>query len=54
MGFFVPSTMDFLGVTLNAWHYTDGDWPAILFVFYFFSGFTAFQLYKLIDERWPK
>ena len=53
-GFLVAVTMEGFGITMDAWHYTGGDWPAVLFIFYFFGGFTGFQIYKIIDERLRK
>jgi len=45
---------DTLAIFTNIWHYTSGDWPALLWVLMFLAGLTAFQLFKFIDERWGK
>lgn len=45
---------DTVGVLSNSWHYTDGDWPAIIWPLMFIVGVAAFQLFKFIDERWVK
>jgi uncharacterized protein involved in response to NO len=45
---------DVLAIFTNLWHYSDGDWPAILLSLMFMVGVSGFQLFKFIDERWFK
>jgi len=33
------------------WNYTEGNWPAILWVLYFFGGLAGFQLVKFVTEK---
>lgn len=43
--------MEILGVGMNLWNYTGGNWPVILWVAYFFSGLMWFQIIRLIQEK---
>lgn len=45
---------DVVAIFTNLWHYSDGDWPAILWLLMFMVGPSGFQLFKFIDERWFK
>lgn len=35
----------------NLWNYTEGNWPAVLWVVYFFGGLAGYQVAKLVAER---
>mgnify|MGYP001571374395 CR=1 FL=1 len=43
--------IEILVVGMKLWNYTDGNWPVILWVAYFFSGLMAFQVVKFITEK---
>jgi uncharacterized protein involved in response to NO len=45
---------DTVAVFTDLWHYSDGDWPVILWLLMFFVGMSGFQVVKFIDERWFK
>ena len=42
---------EIIGVGTNLWHYTEGDWPVILWVVYMAVGFTGYQVIKLVSEK---
>lgn len=42
---------ELLGVSMNLWNYTDGNWPAILWIIYFFSGMAGYQVIKFVTEK---
>jgi len=45
---------DTVAIFTDIWHYSGGDWPAILWLIMFFVGMGGFQLVKFFDERWFK
>jgi hypothetical protein len=45
---------DVVAIFTNLWHYSGGDWPSILWLLMFSVGLGGFQIFKFIDERWPK
>ena len=45
---------DTVAVFTNLWHYSDGDWPVVLWALMFIVGISGFQIFKFIDERWRK
>jgi uncharacterized protein involved in response to NO len=54
LAFGITFFSDVSAIFTNLWHYSDGDWPAILLFLMFFVGVGGFQIFKFIDERWNK
>lgn len=42
--------IELIGISAQLWNYSSGNWPIILWVAYFSSGLTAFQMAKRIEE----
>ncbi len=43
--------MEYMAVSKGIWHYFPGDWPIILWPFYFLVGIAGYQLVKLAQEH---
>lgn len=42
--------LEYMAVSNGIWHYSTGDWPIILWPFYFVIGIAGYQLVKLAQE----
>ncbi len=47
----LSAAIEFIGVGMNLWNYSGGNWPIILWVVYFFSGLLGYQIVKFITEQ---
>ncbi|MBI2971952.1 MAG: hypothetical protein HYY37_06030 [Candidatus Aenigmarchaeota archaeon] len=47
----LAALIEYVGITLNLWHYVDGDWPIILWLIYAMSGLAGYQMAKLVTEK---
>jgi hypothetical protein len=48
-GLFALGLMEFFAVSTNLWHYTPGDWPAMLWPTYFVAILFGYQLLKSVE-----
>lgn len=48
-GLLALGLMEFFAVSTNLWHYTPGDWPAILWPTYFAAILFGYQLLRSIE-----
>ena len=57
MGLFVmiiAVMAEIIGIGLNLWSYTPGNWPVLLWPSYFVYGMLAYSFFKIIEKKISK
>ena len=47
----VAFVVEIIGIGLNLWTYTTGNWPLLLWPTYFVYGLLAYSLFKIVERK---